>query len=310
MNRILITGGAGFIGWHLATKLREQFEVHVIDNLSNEKSRSNFDLLMKSKVRVYRADVRSKESLAKVIRGAGIDSCVHLAAKIGVSESMMDPYTTMDVNINGTLNVLEACVRNSVKRFVFASSAAVYGNVCSLPIAEDTVLKPMSPYGASKAAAEMIFNAYANLQLFDSAIVLRFFNVYGRGQSEPNGGVITKFRERISQNLPPIIYGDGSQQRDFISVHDVVESILHALEPRQSSSKGIYNIATGVPTSIIELSVQVASILNKTAKPTFHKKIDGDIQNSYADINKARSELDFVPKMHLEKGLKEYLDDP
>src|SRR6476620_8408730 len=143
----------------------------------------------------------------------------------------------MSVNATGTLNVLEACMRNSVKRVVFASSAAVYGHVDRLPISENIKLKPISPYGASKVVAEEITNAYANLQLFDSIISLRFFNVFGLGQSDEYAGVISKFKDRIKEGRPPVIFGDGNQQRDFISVGDVVNSIAVALNPPQKITK-------------------------------------------------------------------------
>ena len=309
MNHILITGGAGFIGCHLANKLKEHYDVVIIDNLSNSKSRSNLDLLKKNKIKIYKEDVRNKESISGIIRECGVDSCVHLAAKISVPESMVEPYPTMNVNINGTLNVLEACACNSVKRLVLASSAAVYGHVKTVPIPENIQVKPISPYGVSKVVAEEVFNSYGKLHLFDSAIVLRFFNVYGSGQSDEYAGVITKFKSRILQKLPPLIFGNGNQQRDFVSVRDVVESIICALQPPASITNGVYNVGTGVPTSISELSVLMARILNQKSIPTFLEKNKGDIQISYADIKRARSDLNFIARMNLVSGLRELLSN-
>src|SRR6266540_3789570 len=309
MNRILITGGAGFIGCHLANKLKEHYDVFIIDNLSNSKSRSNLGLLKKNKIKIYKEDVRNKESISGIIRECGVDSCVHLAAKISVPESMVEPYPTMNVNINGTLNVVEACACNSVKRLVLASSAAVYGHVKTVPIPENIQVKPISPYGVSKVAAEEVFNSYGKLHLFDSAIVLRFFNVYGSGQSDEYAGVITKFKSRILQNLPPLIFGNGNQQRDFVSVRDVVESIICALQPPASITNGVYNVGTGVPTSISELSVLMARILNQKSIPTFLEKNKGDIQISYADIKRARNDLNFIARMNLVSGLRELLSN-
>lgn len=154
---------------------------------------------------------------------------------------------------HGTLNVLEACVRNSIKRFVFASSAAVYGHVKILPIAENVRLKPISPCGASKVAAEEIINAYADLSLFERIITLRLFNVFSPGKSDESAGVISKFKERILKDLPPVIFGDGNQQRDFISVDDVVDAIVMALDPPKQANKGTFKIVTGVPTKIRDL---------------------------------------------------------
>lgn len=309
MRRVLITGGAGFIGCHLATKLKEHYEVFIIDNLSNSKSASNLDLLKKNNIKFYKEDVRNKESISKIIREGEVDSCVHLAAKISVPESMVDPYSTMEVNIGGTLNLLEACARNSVERLVFASSAAVYGHATTVPIPEDIPLKPISPYGTSKVAAEEVFNSFADLGLFDSAIVLRFFNVYGSCQSDEYAGVITRFKSRVLQNLPPLIFGDGNQQRDFVSVQDIVESIKCALEPPASITNGVYNIGTGIPTSISELSMLIARILNQKSCPLFLEKSKGDIQISYADIKRARYDLGFNPKIDLVNGLQELLSN-
>jgi UDP-glucose 4-epimerase len=220
---------------------------------------------------------------------------------------MLDPYSTMSVNVTGTLNVLEACMRNSVKRFVFASSAAVYGHVNTLPIPENTELKPISPYGASKVAAEKIISAYANLHLFDSIISLRFFNVFGVGQSDEYAGVISKFKERIQDGSSPIIYGDGNQQRDFVSVRDVVNSIAVALNPPKGVTKGTFNIATGVPTTISDLAYLMTRIMGKpTLGPIYEKEAEGDIRQSYADITKTSDVLKFIAKRDLENGLTEF----
>jgi UDP-glucose 4-epimerase len=172
LDKILITGGAGFIGTHLVKELSLQYDLTVIDNLSNKMSYSNAQMLKENHISFFEEDIMNKEKITEIIRKCRPDSCVHLAAKISVSESILDPYSTLSVNVTGTLNVLEACKCNSVKRFVFASSAAVYGHVNTLPIPENTELNPISPYGASKVAAEKIISAYANLHLFESIISL------------------------------------------------------------------------------------------------------------------------------------------
>ena len=150
LDKILITGGAGFIGTHLVKELSSQYQLTVIDNLSNKMSYSNVQMLKENHISFFEEDILNKEKITEIIRKCRPDSCVHLAAKISVSESILDPYSTMSVNVTGTLNVLEACKCNSVKRIVFASSAAVYGHVNTLPIPENTQLKPISPYGAAK----------------------------------------------------------------------------------------------------------------------------------------------------------------
>ena len=308
MNRILITGGAGFIGTHLVKELSSQYHLTVVDNLSNKKSHSNAQILKENHITFFEEDIMNKEKITEIFRNYRPDSCVHLAAKISVPESIVDPYTTMSVNVTGTLNVLEACLRNSVKRFVFASSAAVYGHANTLPIPENIELKPISPYGASKVAAEEIVSAYANLDLFESIISLRFFNVFGAGQSDEYAGVISKFKERIQGDSPPVIFGDGSQQRDFVSVRDIVNSVAIALNPPKGVTRGTFNIATGVPTNILDLAKKMTRIMGKpTLDPIYEKEAEGDIRQSYADITKTSDVLKFFAKGDLENGLQDFI---
>ena len=307
MNRVLITGGAGFIGTHLVKELSSQYHFTIIDNLSNKKSYSSAQILKQNHISFFEEDIMNKEKITEIIKDCRPDSCVHLAARISVPESIADPYSTMSVNVSGTLNVLEACKCNSVKRFVFASSAAVYGHVNSLPISENTELKPISPYGVSKVGAEEIISAYANLHLFDSIISLRFFNVFGVGQSDEYAGVISKFKERIQEGSPPVIFGDGSQQRDFISVRDVVNSVSVALNPPKGVTQGTFNIATGVPTTILDLARRMTRIMGRPAlHPVYKKAAEGDIRLSYADTTKTSNVLNFIAKADLENGLREF----
>ena len=305
MDKILITGGAGFIGTHLVKELLSKYDLTVIDNLSNKKSYSSAQMLKENHISFFEEDIMNKEKITEIIRDRRPDSCVHLPAKISVPESIIDPYSTMSVNVKGTLNVLEACKSSSVKRFVFASSAAVYGHVNTLPIPENIQLNPISPYGASKVAAEEIIDAYANLQIFDSIISLRFFNVFGVGQSDEYAGVISKFKKRIQEGTPPVIFGDGNQQRDFVSVADVVNSIAVALNPPQKITKGTFNIATGVPTSISELAKIMTRIMGKPGLNSIYKKAaQGDIRQSYADITKTRNVLNFIAMGDFENALQ------
>jgi UDP-glucose 4-epimerase len=307
LNRVLITGGAGFIGTHLVKELSSQYHLTIIDNLSNKKSYSSAQMLKQNHISFFEEDILNKEKITEIIKNCRPDSCVHLAARISVPESIVDPYSTISVNVSGTLNVLEACKCNSVKRFVFASSAAVYGHVNSLPISENTELKPISPYGVSKVVAEEITSAYANLHVFDSIISLRFFNVFGVGQSDEYAGVISKFKERIQEGSPPVIFGDGNQQRDFVSVRDVVNSVAVALNPPKGLTQGIFNIATGVPTTISDLARRMTRIMGRPAlHPVYKKAAEGDIRLSYADTTKTRNVLNFIAKADLEKGLREF----
>ena len=264
-------------------------------------------MLKENQISFFEEDIMNKDKITEIIRNCRPDSCVHLAAKISVPESILNPYSTMSVNVTGTLNVLEACKCNSVKRFVFASSAAVYGHVNILPIPENTELKPISPYGASKVGAEEIISAYANLHLFDSIISLRFFNVFGVGQSDEYAGVISKFKERIQDGSSPVIYGDGNQQRDFVSVGDVVDSIVVSMNPPLGVTEGTFNIATGMPTSIYDLAKIMTRIMGKPAlRPIYKKAAEGDIRQSCADTTKATNVLNFVAKRDLENSLQEF----
>ena len=184
----------------------------------------------------------------------------------------------------------------------------VYGHANTLPIPENIELKPISPYGASKVAAEEIVSAYANLDLFDSIISLRFFNVFGAGQSDEYAGVISKFKERIQRDSPPVIFGDGSHQRDFVSVRDIVNSIAIALNPPKGVTRGTFNIATGVPTNISDLAKIMTRIMGKpTLNPIYEKEAEGDIRQSYANITKTSDVLNFFAKGDLENGIKEFI---
>jgi len=265
-------------------------------------------MLKENQISFFEEDIMNKAKITEIIRSCRPDSCVHLAAKISVPESILDPYSTMSVNVTGTLNVLEACKCNSVKRFVFASSAAVYGHVNTLPIPENTELKPISPYGASKVGAEEIIGAYSNLRLFESIISLRFFNVFGIGQSDEYAGVISKFKERIQEGYSPVIFGDGNQQRDFVSVGDVVNSVAVALNPPKGVTRGTFNIATGVPTTISDLAKVMTRIMGRPAlNPIYEKAAEGDIRLSYADTTKTSNLLNFIAKRDLEDSLKEFM---
>jgi UDP-glucose 4-epimerase len=308
LRRILVTGGAGFIGTHLVNKLSLDSDVFVIDNLTNERSRSNAENFSGKHVTLYQEDIRNKEKLAEIIRDCKADSCIHLAALISVPESMINPFKTFVVNVTGTLNLLETCVENSIKRFVFASSAAVYGHIDDVPIREQVSVHPISPYGASKLAAEEIVNAYGDLNLFESIITLRFFNVYGVGQNVEYAGVITKFRDRLVENLSPIILGDGNQQRDFVAVDDVVNSLIIASHPPSGLAKGTFNIGTGVPTTISTLARVMSILMGKpNLVPIYKEKVDGDILVSYADIRKATNILKFCARVELSGGLQAFL---
>jgi UDP-glucose 4-epimerase len=304
MNHILITGGAGFIGHHLLKRLSQlNCEITVIDNLSN--ANKNFQ---NTNISFHKADIKNIDSISHIIQCEKIDTCVHLAAKINVSDSITNPFETLDINIKGTLNVLEACFKNRVHNFVFASSAAAYGEPKKLPISEDQMLDPVSPYGASKVAGEVLVSSYKYSGNIQNAISLRFFNVYGEGQTLEYAGVITKFAERLSQGLRPIIYGDGQQTRDFVSVNDVVDAIVLAMKS-SSPVAHVFNIASGKSISINELAERMIRISGLDLEPLYEKERKGDIKYTVADTTRARSILGFGAKEELEHGLKQLMLD-
>ena len=244
------------------------------------------------------------------------DTCVHLAAKISVADSIRNPNETMEINVDGTINVLEACYKNDVKNFVFASSAAVYGDVAQLPIKENSSLDPQSPYGSSKMLAEKEIMSYKKTKKIQNAIMLRIFNVYGIGQ-ESETDVISRFASRLSKGLPPIIYGDGSQTRDFISVNDVADAFLLSVKAIDSKPYDkelellpIFNIGTGVPTSINQIAQKMIQISGTKLEP-IHKELTDEtagILHSYADMTRTKKTLNFVPKQDLFSCLHEVVE--
>jgi len=309
MDQILVTGGAGFIGQHLRKRLSQlNCKVTVIDNLSN--ANANFEI---DDISFHKEDIRNKDSVSDIFKCEKIDTCIHLAAKISVSESITNLFDTLDINIQGTLNVLEACSKNRVDNFVFASSAAVYGEPKKLPISEGHILNPLSPYGASKLAGELLVSSYGNFRKIRNAISLRFFNVYGEGQTLEYAGVIAKFAERLSKGLRPIIYGDGQQTRDFVSVSDVVDAILLAMKSDNKISSSlspaarVFNVASGKSISINDLAKPMIRIRRAglDLQPLYEEERKGDIKNAVADMTRAKNILGFTAKEELETGLKQ-----
>jgi len=229
MYNVLVTGGAGFIGHHVVKRLSAMdCKITIIDNLSNANgiflqkikraiqassvSTSPFVSLNDNEINdvsFYAEDIRNKDALIDIFKSEEIDTCVHLASKISVPESITNPGDTIDVNIKGTFNVLEACSKTNVKNLVFASSSAVCGESKTLPISEKEQLDPLSPYGASKIAGEALVSSFRNKGKIQNAVSNRIFNVFGDGQNFGYPGVITNFAERLSAILPPVIYGNG-----------------------------------------------------------------------------------------------------
>jgi UDP-glucose 4-epimerase len=299
---VVITGGAGFIGGHLAIYLKERgYKVTCIDNLSRA-SKSTIKTLEKEKIPLTISDIRETNKLLEIFKGS--DVVIHTAALISVEESIKNPLLYLDNNTTGTASVTKACIDAPVRRLIYLSSAAVYGDPIKLPIDEGHPTNPLSPYGLSKLFGEEIIKTFSRLYSFDY-ITLRLFNVYGPGQSEGYGGVITKFINRVREKLPPIIFGDGEQTRDFIHVYDVCHAVELAITTKNTNN--VYNIGSGTATKIKELAKLIMNIANINSEPIYASPKPGDIKHSYANINKARKLLNFTPRISLEKGLKELM---
>lgn len=276
--------------------VREGHEVIVLDNLSTGSLENLGDLT--GSVEVLKGDVRDSAAVEAVARSA--EGVVHLAALVDVAESLEKPRLYFDVNVLGTLNVLEAARRAEV--VVFASSAAVYGDPVRLPIDEEHPLRPLSPYGASKVAGEALVTAYAHNRGF-RPVVLRLFNVYGPRQSRAYAGVVAEFIKRVQRGEPPVIYGDGTQTRDLVFISDVVEYFARALASERVA--GVYNIGSGKPTSVLELAETVARALGRPdLRPLHAPPRPGDIKHSVASIARAVRDFGYEPAVPLEEGVR------
>jgi len=301
-RNVLVTGGAGFIGSHLVSRLLEKgHSVTVLDNLSNGKLENLDGVLDHPKFMFQRGDIIDKTPPYEVFEG--IDSIIHLAALIDISASITDPIQNHENNVDGTFNMLHAAIKYNVKKFVFASSTAVYGDAKTLPLQENIALRPISPYAASKVAGEAYCSAFANCFGLDT-ITLRFFNIYGlRSENSPYSGVITKFLCKIINNEALTIYGDGEQTRDFMHVSDIVKALILALE--QDGLKGeVFNVCTGVPTSINQLAATLKAVTGKNLNVKYEPARIGDIRSNYGDPTKALQNLTFKASVGLTEGLQ------
>lgn len=305
-SKILVTGGAGFIGSHLVDRLmKEGYEVVVLDNFFSGKIENVKHHLDNGKFHLTKGDVRNSDDAKEAIKN--VDAVFHLAAIVSVPLSIKDPLLVNDANVRGTLNLLEASSKAYVDRFIFASSCAVYGEVDSLPINEHHPTSPIAPYAASKLAAEYYCKVfYENYGL--NTLCLRYFNVYGPRQVKNYySGVITQFIDRLKKIKPPIIYGDGQQTRDFVHVEDIVEANMLALNCQHEFGE-VINVGTGKPTTINRLAEVLLELSGRSdLKPKYAAPRKGDIRNSCADISKAKRALGYEPKVTLKKGLRTLL---
>ncbi len=286
--RVFITGGAGFIGTHLCQKLAQIHDVTIYDNFSNS-IQENFQS-KPQKVSIIPGDILDYQKLSSAMKNHNI--VIHLAAKIDVIDSIINPELTFETNVKGTQNVLDSCVLNGITKIIATSSAAIYQNVSDGVINEENKIEPLSPYGKSKLEMEKIIT---NSKI-DSTI-LRLFNVYG---SNSTAGVIVNFKENIQNNKPLTIFGDGKAIRDFVHVDDVINGMVLSI----SSKSGIFNIASGNGTSINDLAKLFIHLSGKKSEIIFKPARDAEIIHSVSDIHLAQKELGFFPQISLNDGLK------
>ncbi len=304
MNRVLITGGAGFIGSHTADMLMQQgVPVRVLDNLSSG-FRSNLpdqhELL-----EFVEGDIRDKDLVNQCMQD--VSHCLHLAAQVSVVASLEDPEFSAQQNIVGFINVIEAVKNHGVERLVYASSAAIYGNPVVIPLPEDVDKEQLSPYGVEKQVNEQYAQLYKTL--YDtSSLGQRFFNVYGPRQDpkSPYAGVIALFVDRISAGKPLTVFGDGKQTRDFIYVRDVARANVAALQHVEVD--GACNIATGKQTSLLDLIEVLSEITGQQSDVSFDKPREGDIVHSLAVPDKMNRDLGVTAEVSLQNGLKKLVD--
>tara|TARA_Y100001936_G_scaffold9651_1_gene8606 strand:+ start:42 stop:938 length:897 start_codon:yes stop_codon:yes gene_type:complete len=297
--RYVVTGGAGFVGSNLVKLLvKEGHDVLVIDNLVKGKKENLTDIL--EKIEFANLDIRNYDDIEKNFRD--LDGVFHQAALTVVQDSFSNPQEYHDVNVVGTENIFKLSKKYDVK-VVYASSSSVYGHQNIMPIKENALRNPINPYGQTKLDDEHLYEKYSKMGT--RIIGLRYFNIFGEGQTPAYAGVITKFLDRIKKMKSPIIFGDGSQIRDFIFVQDIAMANFLAMTSNVKNS--LINIGTGKAITILELANMVIGISKVDLEPVFEKPLNGDIEKSHADISLATQSLNWKPKKELSEWLKEVI---
>jgi UDP-glucose 4-epimerase len=298
-KRVAITGGAGFIGSNIAEELAPDNDITIIDDLSSGRIHNIEHLVNRSNVRFIQGSITDFSLTQQALAGA--DYVFHLAAIPSVPLSIHDPVRSNEVNILGTLNVLVAARDCEVKKVVFSSSCAIYGDTPSLPAREDMLPAPLSPYAVTKAAGEQYCAVFRHVYGLPT-VSLRYFNVYGPRQDPKSeyAAVVPKFITAALSSRQLTIFGDGRQTRDFVFVKDVVSANISAA---QADASGAFNIGAGHQTSVIELARLVLKLTGREMEPLHHPPQPGEIRHSFADISKA-TEFGYTPAHALEEGLK------
>ena len=300
MTKVLVTGGAGFIGSNLVRGLLERGDdVRVLDNFSTG-NRANLERL---DVEIVEGELRSYERVHNAVRG--VEVVFHLGALGSVPRSVQDPLTSSAVNVEGTLNVLLAARDEGIRRVVYSSSSSIYGASGELPRTEAMPPDPISPYGVAKLAAERYCVSFSRVYERFETVVLRYFNVFGPHQSPYSqyAAVVPRFLTAIAADEPVTVYGDGKQSRDFTYVSNVIDATLRAADVADANGR-IFNIAAGSPASVDELATWIGEILGKDVQRRNEPPRAGDIRDSWADITAARTVLGYEPSVPVVEGLR------
>lgn len=296
--RFAVTGGAGFVGSYLAKQIAKDGHTPVvIDSLY----RGRLENLHGTDVEFHKADIRNLADLRKTLQG--VDGVFHEAALTDVQESFTKQDEYHDVNVRGTQNVFDVAGELGLK-VVYASSSSVYGNPSKIPIKEGSERNPINPYGRTKLEDELIAERYTKDG--SSIIGLRYFNVYGRGQTGSYAGVITKFINLLREKKAPIIFGDGSQIRDFVFVEDVARANIAAMN--SNTRHGFFNVGTGKTTSIRELAHTMIELSGLNLEPEYQSPLEGDVQSSQADTTLAETAISWRYTVSLKDGLRQFFE--
>ena len=305
--KVLITGAAGFIGSHLCERLLgDGCAVGGVDNFDDFydpqiKHRNISGCLKEKNFHLIEADIRDHKAMDRAI-GAGVDVIVHLAARAGVRPSIAQPVLYADVNINGTMVLLEAAKKYDIDKFIFASSSSVYGNNEKVPFSEeDNVDFPISPYAATKKAGELICHTYHHLCGI-SITCLRFFTVYGPRQRPDLA--IHKFARLIEENKPVPVFGDGSMMRDFTYIDDIIDGTVAAIE--KCDGYNVYNLGESQPIAVNDLIAEIENALGRKAVKEYCPLQPGDVERTYADVTKAAKDLGYKPSTPIQAGLAKF----
>lgn len=303
MNKYLVTGGAGFIGSNIVKELlKKGMHVRVLDNFSTGRRTNVLGFMSEPRFELFEGDLRSFHIVRDAVKG--MDFVLHQGALPSVPRSVADPITTNDINILGTLNILEAAKEFKVKRVVFASSSSVYGDSETLPKREEMPIQPCSPYALSKYAGERYCQIYNKIYHLET-VALRYFNVFGPNQDPTSqySAVIPKFIKLLKGDTRPVIYGDGSQSRDFTFVENVVQANLLACTVPNVAGE-VFNIACGERFTLLELVKILNELLRKKIEPVFETARPGDVKHSLASIEKAKKSLGFDVLCGFQEGLE------